>query len=63
MRPSVAQRANTVFTMLPSSPQVNDVYLGNRGILQGITHSGEPVDSLFVDSTTLGAYVPRPTPL
>lgn len=44
--------------MLPSSPQVKDVYLGDKGILQGITKRPEHVESLCVDSTTLGTSHP-----
>ncbi|KAJ1307227.1 hypothetical protein OPQ81_001341 [Rhizoctonia solani] len=55
----VAQRANTIFTMLPSSPQVKDVYLGDRGILRGISKRPERVESLYVDSTTLDVTVAR----
>ncbi|CAE6478599.1 unnamed protein product [Rhizoctonia solani] len=55
----VAQRANTIFTMLPSSPQVKEVYLGDRGILHGISQRPQPVESLYVDSTTLDVTVAR----
>jgi len=32
----VAKKADTIFTMLPSTPQVKDVYLGDSGILQAL---------------------------
>ncbi|KAF8754347.1 3-hydroxyisobutyrate dehydrogenase [Rhizoctonia solani] len=55
----VAQRADTIFTMLPSTPQVKDVYLGERGILQGVNKRSERVQSLYVDSTTLDVTAAR----
>ncbi|KAG8703566.1 hypothetical protein FRC08_002759 [Ceratobasidium sp. 394] len=55
----MAQRAETIFTMLPSSPQVKDVYLGERGILHGISKRPEQIDSLCVDSTTLDVDVAK----
>ena len=56
--------------MLPSSPQVQAVYLGGSGILQALhsssptsTSSGAQEDSLgpklFIDSTTLDVHVAR----
>lgn len=50
----MAQRAETIFTMLPSSPQVKDVYLGDKGILQGINKRAQQTESICIDSTTLG---------
>ncbi|KEP53618.1 3-hydroxyisobutyrate dehydrogenase [Rhizoctonia solani 123E] len=55
----VAQRASAIFTMLPSSPQVKQVYLGDGGILHGISKRPQPVESLYVDSTTLDVTVAR----
>ncbi|QRV89482.1 NAD binding domain of 6-phosphogluconate dehydrogenase [Ceratobasidium sp. AG-Ba] len=55
----LAQHAQAIFTMLPSSPQVKDVYLGDRGILQGISKRPERIDSLCVDSTTLDVDVAK----
>ncbi|CEL55141.1 3-hydroxyisobutyrate dehydrogenase [Rhizoctonia solani AG-1 IB] len=55
----VAQRANTIFTMLPSTPQVKEVYLGARGILEGVNKRPERVQSLYVDSTTLDVTAAR----
>jgi len=52
-----AQLASTVITMLPSSPQVNQVYLGDAGILPSVlalrrdTKIG--IATLAIDSTTL----------
>ncbi|QRW03695.1 NAD binding domain of 6-phosphogluconate dehydrogenase [Ceratobasidium sp. AG-Ba] len=49
-RSSLAQHAQAIFTMLPSSPQVKDVYLGDRGILQGISKRPETHRlALYVD--------------
>lgn len=52
--------------MLPSSPQVQAVYLGGSGVLEAL-HSRSPSDAveevsepkLFVDSTTLDVHVAR----
>lgn len=58
---SVAWAASTVITMLPSSPQVNEVYLGSQGILEGLEDAGlangaggggASSESLFIDCTT-----------
>lgn len=58
---SVARAASTVITMLPSSPQVNEVYLGSQGILEGLEDAGlangaggggASSESLFIDCTT-----------
>lgn len=64
----VARRSNTVFTMLPSSPQVQAVYLGASGILEAL-HSHTPQSpvsaeqdhepKIFIDSTTLDVHVAR----
>lgn len=48
--------AGTIVTMLPSSPQVKEVYLGEDGILQGLTEVSESEQNsgtLLIDSTTL----------
>ncbi|KAG8961469.1 hypothetical protein FRC03_005358 [Tulasnella sp. 419] len=45
-------RASTIVTMLPSSPQVNQVYLGSGGILPAIL-SLRNSSTLAIDSTTL----------
>ena len=61
--PRVAKKADTIFTMLPSTPQVKDVYLGESGILQALKslHSSvsEPTPRLFIDSTTLDVHFAR----
>lgn len=44
--------------MLPSSPQVKDVYLGASGLLHGIETLGNH-DTLCVDSTTLDIDVAK----
>lgn len=47
--------SSTIFTMLPSSPQVEEVYLGENGLLEGLLELSEEQrrDTLFVDCTTL----------
>ncbi|ESO10157.1 hypothetical protein HELRODRAFT_156397 [Helobdella robusta] len=50
----VASLAKTIITMLPSSPHVKEVYLGQNGILS----KAQP-DSLFVDSSTIDPDVSR----
>jgi 3-hydroxyisobutyrate dehydrogenase len=51
----VASLAATVFTMLPSSPEVEEVYLGENGIREGLQalHGERRSESLLVDCTTL----------
>ncbi len=44
----IAQKSDIVITMLPDSPEVEEVVFGNNGILQGI-RSG----SLFIDMSTI----------
>jgi 3-hydroxyisobutyrate dehydrogenase len=46
--------AELVITMLPSSPQVNSVYLGEHGVLAGVA-SGIPL----VDSSTIDPHTAR----
>lgn len=64
----MARRSNTVFTMLPSSPQVQAVYLSASGVLEALhspappspvptEHDREP--RIFIDSTTLDVHVAR----
>ncbi|KAF8606441.1 3-hydroxyisobutyrate dehydrogenase [Ceratobasidium sp. AG-I] len=55
----MAQRAETIITMLPSSPQVKDVYLGDKGILQGINERGQNKEAICIDSTTLDVDVAK----
>ena len=57
----VSKLAQTVFTMLPSSPQVEEVYLGKRGLREGILSltSAEKAASLFVDCTSLDQGVAK----
>jgi 3-hydroxyisobutyrate dehydrogenase len=60
----VAKKADTIFTMLPSTPQVKDVYLGDSGILQALnspssSSASESIPPLFVDSTTLDVHFAR----
>lgn len=45
--------AATVVTMLPSSPQVNAVYLAEHGILQALRETPASSPFLAIDSTTL----------
>lgn len=49
----VALSSNAVFTMLPSTPQVAQVYTGPTGILAALRELREPQDTLCIDSTTL----------
>lgn len=51
----VARLAGTIFTVLPSSPQVEQVYLGEGGIAEALQELDEDKrqESLFIDSTTL----------
>ncbi len=48
----VSARASIVITMLPDSPQVTDVVLGEDGILRGAAHGG-----LIVDMSTISPVV------
>lgn len=46
--------------MLPSSPQVQEVYLGERGILAALSQlDGASHDTLCIDSTTLGIQIAK----
>ncbi|SCZ96122.1 BZ3500_MvSof-1268-A1-R1_Chr8-1g10020 [Microbotryum saponariae] len=52
----VAKLASTIVTMLPSSPQVQEVYLGENGLydgVEGLEGSERKAETLFVDCTTL----------
>lgn len=57
----VASLASTVITMVPSSPQVKEVYLSESGILQGLKSLGNPSDpsnsTLCIDCTTLDPLI------
>lgn len=58
----VARLASTIITMLPSSPQVQDVYLDpDLGILSSLSDlsPSEATDTLCVDCTTLDQVVAR----
>ncbi|KAL8290636.1 hypothetical protein RQP46_002894 [Phenoliferia psychrophenolica] len=57
----VSRLAATVFTMLPSSPQVEEVYLGENGLMEGIQDldATKQAESLFVDCTTLDQGVAK----
>lgn len=53
----VARLAGTIFTMLPSSPQVEEVYLGENGLAEALKEvKGE---TLLVDCTTLDQGVAK----
>ena len=54
----VTRRADTIFTVLPSSPHVSKVYLGDAGILQALSSQIDH-PRFFVDSTTLDVQVAR----
>ncbi|PWN37210.1 putative 3-hydroxyisobutyrate dehydrogenase mitochondrial precursor [Meira miltonrushii] len=57
----VASLASTVITMVPSSPQVKEVYMSESGILEGLKSLGNPSDpsnsTLCIDCTTLDPLV------
>ncbi|UZJ51176.1 hypothetical protein CBS101457_000496 [Exobasidium rhododendri] len=57
----VAKSASTIITMVPSSPQVKEVYLAEGGILQGLKSLQNPTDpsssTLCIDCTTLDPLV------
>lgn len=57
----LVKHASTIFTMLPSSPQVEEVYLGENGLLEGLKELSEQdrQDTLFVDCTTLDPGVAK----
>ncbi|RUO96396.1 6-phosphogluconate dehydrogenase, partial [Jimgerdemannia flammicorona] len=50
----VAARASVVVTMLPASPHVLEVYMGNGGLLEGVDG-----DSFVIDSSTIDAAVAK----
>jgi len=49
---SAAAQAELVITMLPSSPHVREVYLGERGVLKGAAPGVPLVDSSTIDPHT-----------
>lgn len=49
---SLSRLCSTVVTMLPSSPQVKDVYLGEGGILEGLKEATADAKTLCIDCTT-----------
>ncbi|KAJ1660267.1 hypothetical protein IWQ61_000789 [Dispira simplex] len=51
---ALAERANVIVTMLPASPHVKEVYLGDKGLLQTVQPK-----SLFIDSSTIDPLVSR----
>ncbi|GAA5978624.1 hypothetical protein JCM5350_002457 [Sporobolomyces pararoseus] len=57
----VVRLASTIFTMLPSSPQVEEVYLGENGLKEGLEGLGDDkrAETLFVDCTTLDQAVAK----
>ena len=57
----LVKHASTIFTMLPSSPQVEEVYLGENGLLEGLKELSEQdrKETLFVDCTTLDPGVAK----
>lgn len=57
----VLRLASTVFTMLPSSPQVEGVYLGENGLLEALTELKEEdrKGTLLVDCTTLDQSIAK----
>ncbi|GAA6060645.1 hypothetical protein JCM10212_006396 [Sporobolomyces blumeae] len=57
----VIRLASTIFTMLPSSPQVQEVYLGENGLKEGLEGISDEqcAETLFVDCTTLDQAVAK----
>ena len=57
----VVRLASTIFTMLPSSPQVSEVYLGENGLKEGLEGLSDEKrqETLFVDCTTLDQTVAK----
>jgi 3-hydroxyisobutyrate dehydrogenase len=57
----IARIASTIFTMLPSSPQVEEVYLGENGILSALEELSEEKrrETLLIDCTTLDQSVAK----
>lgn len=49
---SLSKLCSTIITMLPSSPQVNDVYLGEDGIMTGLNDAVQDSHTLCIDCTT-----------
>ncbi|KZV84061.1 3-hydroxyisobutyrate dehydrogenase [Exidia glandulosa HHB12029] len=49
----VALASQVVITMVPSTPQVAEVYTGASGILSALRELREPRETLCIDSTTL----------
>ncbi|MFO7824132.1 MAG: 2-hydroxy-3-oxopropionate reductase [Cyclobacterium sp.] len=50
----VAENSEIIVTMLPDSPEVNDVVFGDQGVLQGIK-----AKSIFVDMSTIAPSTAR----
>lgn len=50
----VAEACNTVITMLPDSPQVEEVVTGENGVLEGVTEG-----TLLVDMSTISPVVTK----
>lgn len=57
----VARLASTIFTVLPSSPHVQEVYLGENGIAEALKELDEDKrrETLLVDSTTLDQAIAK----
>lgn len=57
----VASLASTIITMVPSSPQVEQVYMSEGGIVEGLLSLSDPSDpnasTLCIDCTTLDPLV------
>jgi 2-hydroxy-3-oxopropionate reductase len=50
----VAERSDVVITMLPDSPDVHQVVLGSKGVVEGVRHG-----MLFVDMSTIAPATAR----
>ncbi|KAK4056127.1 hypothetical protein OIO90_002858 [Microbotryomycetes sp. JL221] len=57
----VAKLASTIITVLPSSPHVQQVYLGENGILEALKELDESKrqETLLIDSTTLDQAIAK----
>ena len=48
----VAERADVIITMLPSSPHVREVILGAEGVIEGVTKGAIVIDMSTIDPVT-----------
>lgn len=48
----VASQCDLIITMLPASPQVKSVYLGNNGLIESLKENTMVIDSSTIDVST-----------